>query len=62
MILKCDCSTGGRFNNKNGAEFQNEEYGYGMRVHTPMKQAASKGMARCTICENERLRSGQTST
>lgn len=44
MILQCKC---GDFANK-GAEFQNKEYGYGMRVCNVMK---SETDARCTVCE-----------
>ncbi len=45
MILKCDCNH----------SFQNEKYGYGMRVHNP---TVKENTYRCTICKQERGDSG----
>ncbi len=52
MILSCfRCQT----NEGNGAAFQNERYGDGMRVHNETdKRIACKLIYRCTICNHER--------
>ena len=56
MILSClrcrDSST-------RGAEFQNNLYGTGRRVHNPTdKHIGAKRAYRCTICKNERASGG----
>lgn len=44
-ILKCTCKTG------QSAEYQDEKYGPGMRVHSPLKKGEkSKQQYRCCVC------------
>lgn len=54
MVLSCfRC----RDNKSAGAEYQNREYGPGMRVHNATdKRMGGKTIYRCTICENERTK------
>jgi hypothetical protein len=52
MILSC-------FRCKNdkgrGAQYQNEQYGYGMRVHNrTQSRQGGKFLYRCTVCGQER--------
>jgi len=56
MILRCDCREDRR-GNASAAQFQDELYGDGRRVHN---QTAGKTQpsARCTVCGTERAIKG----
>jgi len=50
MVLscfRCESNTGP------GAEFQNQKYGHGKRVHNETEKTQPR-IYRCTICETER--------
>lgn len=54
LILPCNCTTNGG-GNPAAANFQNERYGAGMRVHNTLATSAkSAPKARCTVCSTER--------
>lgn len=56
MILKCDCTCTRKTGGTKGAEFQDEQYGDGKRVHNAYIEKPKRKMARCTICGAERPR------
>lgn len=46
MIKQCSC---GDYRAK-AATFQNDKYGYGMRVKNPCKKEGHQSGFRCTVC------------
>lgn len=52
MVKRCGCLEN-ISGNKNGAKYQNEKYGKGMRVHNPFIKNNQK-QCRCTVCGSEK--------
>lgn len=55
MIIKCTCTN--YLGVKLAAEYQDEKYGKGMRVHTPVSKEPLGHHWRCTICRTEHTKS-----
>ena len=54
MLKKCKC---GDYMTA-AAQYQNEKYGLGIRVHNPLG-GANRGKFRCTVCGDEKSTPGR---